>query len=343
MIVTGFDIGGAHLKVARAEQGRIVAARTLATPVWRGLDHLHAALDEAMPLCSAADRIAVTMTAELSDIFASRAAGVATLLDIVAQRLSAERVLVYGGRAGFLPPEAASAHTGDIASANWHASAALVAARRPDALFADMGSTTTDLVPVSGGTVAARGYTDAERLVTGELVYTGFVRSFVFALASKAPVAGRFVPLMNEYFASAADVHRILCVLDEADDLHPSADGQAKTIEASIARLARLVGLDAGDLDRADWTRLAAWFSEAQLRLVHDAALTAGHALPDDAPLVTAGIGRWQLSRLADRLGRPCVDFAALINADPSAADAASGAAPASAVALLVAGLWSKV
>ena len=95
---------------------------------------------------------------------------------------------------------------GDIASANWHATAALVARLTGEALFVDMGSTTTDIIPVRNGAVASEGYTDAERLMTGELVYTGFTRTFLFGVASSAPVRGRLTPLMNEYFASIADV-----------------------------------------------------------------------------------------------------------------------------------------
>ena len=78
---------------------------------------------------------------------------------------------------------------------------------------------------------------------------------------------------MNEYFASIADAHRILGVLDEADDRHPSADGKEKTVAGSIARLARMVGRDAADLLPGEWRDVAAWFSERQLRMVHDAAV----------------------------------------------------------------------
>ena len=160
----------------------------------------------------------------------------------------------------------------DVASANWHATAALVARLVGDALFVDMGSTTTDLIPVKAGAIANEGYTDAERLLTGELVYTGFTRTFLFGVASSAPVRGRLTPLMNEYFASIADAHRIIGVLDESDDKHPAADGKEKTVDGSIARLARMVGRDAADLTPPEWRDVACWFSEQQLRKVHDAA-----------------------------------------------------------------------
>ena len=79
---------------------------------------------------------------------------------------------------------------------------------------------------------------------TGELVYTGLVRSFVMAIAERAPFAGRWSPLINENFATMADVHRILGTLPEGADQMATADGRAKTVAASRARLARMVGRD---------------------------------------------------------------------------------------------------
>jgi probable H4MPT-linked C1 transfer pathway protein len=334
-IVTGFDIGGAHLKVARAEAGRIVAAATFATPLWLGLDRLDAGLTEAAALHANSDRLAFTMTGELSDIFRSREAGVAALIDRIGGHFSARDKLVYAGRSGFVPFDRAAGLAAEIASANWHATAALVAKVCGDALFADMGSTTTDLIPIRNGAVAHEGYTDAERLSTGELVYAGFTRSFLFAVAQSAPVRGRLTPLMNEYFASIADVHRILGVLDEADDRLPAADNREKTVTASIARLARVVGRDAAELTGTEWREVARWFSEQQLRSIHDAASRLAHKLAASAPIVGAGIGRWQLARLAERMERRFIDFAGIVPADDAMRREASAAAPAAAIALL--------
>ena len=72
-----------------------------------------------------------------------------------------------------------------------------------DALFVDIGSTTTDLMPVAMARCTHSGYTDAERLACGELVYTGMTRSFVMALATRAPFAGSWTTLAAEYFASS--------------------------------------------------------------------------------------------------------------------------------------------
>jgi probable H4MPT-linked C1 transfer pathway protein len=337
-IVAGFDVGGAHLKVVRAKAGRVVAASTLAMPLWQGLDRLTAALRECEPLYTGADLCAFTMTGELSDIFPSREEGVKALLARICEQFSTSEKLVYAGRKGFVGVDEAAEMPMDIASANWHATAALVAACLPEALFVDMGSTTTDILAVKNGEIAFEGYSDAERMLTGELVYTGFTRTFLFGVASSAPVRGRLTPVMNEYFASIADVHRILGVLDEADDKHATADGREKTVEGSVARMARLIGRDAAELSLREWRDVARWFSEQQLRTVHDAAVRVGAHLSEDAPIVGAGTGRWQIRRLAQRMERRFVDFAELISADDAVRNEASSAGPASAVALLASG-----
>ena len=70
--IIGWDIGGAHLKAARAENGRITRALTVACPLWQGLDQLDSAFAEARAAIGEANAHAVTMTGELCDAFASR-------------------------------------------------------------------------------------------------------------------------------------------------------------------------------------------------------------------------------------------------------------------------------
>lgn len=337
MSVVGWDIGGVHLKAARAEDGRIVAAVQIASPLRHGLDALVRAFGEAKARMGTPRLHAVTMTGELADTFVSRKEGVAQLADLAARELNDAPVRVYAGPTGFVAPEEAAARTAQVASANWHASAAFVARRCGTALFMDMGSTTTDIVPVRGGAVIARGYTDAERLSAGELVYTGLVRGFVMAAASRAPFAGAWTPLVNENFANMADVHRILGTLPDGADQMAPADGREKTIEASRARLARMVGRDAADADPTAWTALARWFAEAQMRGVMDAAMLvlSDAQLPTEAPVVTAGIGSAVMEKVGGRLGRPALRFEGLIEASPELAAAVSCCAPAAALALL--------
>ena len=329
----GWDIGGAHLKAARVENGRVVAAAQAATPLWQGLGSLDAAFADLAGRLGPAQAHGVTMTGELCDAFNSRRDGVVGLAEIAARHLGG--LGLYAGAAGFVPVEDAAAQAANIASANWRASAEAVALHAPDALFIDIGSTTTDLIPIVAGAVAAVGGDDASRLVAGELVYTGLTRSFVMAMAARAPFAGSWTPLMNEYFAAAADVRRVLGDLADDADLMASADGRDKSPAASRARLARMIGRDAAEAPDAAWERLAAWFAEAQLREVCDAAflrLSRGD-VPRQSPVVAAGAGEALAREVARRLGRDCLGFADLTGGGRDA----SLCAPAAAVALLLA------
>jgi (4-(4-[2-(gamma-L-glutamylamino)ethyl]phenoxymethyl)furan-2-yl)methanamine synthase len=332
-VVIGWDIGGAHLKAARARDGRVDAVIQAATPLWLGLDSLTAALEAIGAELGPADRHAITMTGELCDAFPSRRDGVVGLATIAAKALAPAVLSLYAGRAGFVELREAAAHAADIASANWHATAALIARRAPDALLIDIGSTTADLIPIAAGRIAAAGYTDAERLASGELVYTGMTRSFVMALVDRAPFRGAWTPLMNEYFASAADVHRILGDLPDGADKMATADGREKTVQASRARLARMIGREAEEGAASEWSGLAAFLAEAQIRQIADAASLrlSRDDVPLDAPVVAAGVGEAAAAEVARRLRRPCVGFSALIEGPPEA----SHCAPAVAVALL--------
>ena len=238
-----------------------------------------------------------------------------------------------------MPVADAAARAGDVASANWLATAALAARSVPAGLLADMGSTTTDLVPIAAGAPCPAGWTDAERLASGELVYTGLVRSFVFALADRVPFAGVWTPLAAEYFATSADVYRLLGELPEHADQMATADGREKTEAASRARLARMVGRDAAEATPAAWRALAAFLAEAQLHRITEAAmLVLSRAdLPADAPVIGTGCGRHVTRRLATRLGRSWRDFATLPALAGLDAETADQCAPAAAVALLAA------
>ena len=157
------------------------------------------------------------------------------------------------------------------------------------------------------------------------------------------PFAGRWTPLMNEWFATMADVHRILGQLPDGADMMDAADGREKTGAASRARLARMIGRDSFEADAAEWEALARFFAEAQLRDIMDAAalvLSRG-LLPSSAPIVGAGVGRGIIRGLAARLARPFIAFDDLIEAAQEARSKACDCAPASSVALLAAAQFS--
>jgi probable H4MPT-linked C1 transfer pathway protein len=334
-VVIGWDIGGVHLKAARAEDGRITKAAQYASPLRAGTERLQQALALARTEMGDAQHNVITMTGELADTFVSRQDGVEHLSMLAAREL--DNVSVYAGRAGYLRPDQVRDHTAEIASANWHACAALIASKRNNALFIDLGSTTTDVVPIVDGKVAARGYADSERLAAAELVYTGLVRGFLMATADRAPLRGAWTPLINENFATMADVHRILGTLPAGVDLMATADGREKTVEASRVRLARMLGCDASDADDATWTLAARWFAEAQMRAIADAAalVMSGAALTSAVPIVAAGIGLTVIEEVSRRLGCAHATFDELLDVEPDMRAAVCHCAPAAALASL--------
>src|SRR5215470_17165937 len=110
-IVIGWDIGGVHLKAARAESGRIVKAVQIAAPLREGVERLTNAFARAKAELGTAQRHVVTMTGELADTFTSRPEGVECLAMVAARELG-ETTSIYAGPAGYIRPEQARDHSG---------------------------------------------------------------------------------------------------------------------------------------------------------------------------------------------------------------------------------------
>ncbi len=334
-VVIGWDIGGVHLKAVRAEDGRIVKAAQYPSPLRSGTGLLKDAFVQAHKDMGRGDRNVVTMTGELADIFTGRQDGVEQLSSLAERML--ENVSIYAGPIGFVTGPDARQHSEQIASANWHASAAVIAKRRKTALFIDVGSTTTDVIPIAESKIVARGYTDLQRLAVGELVYTGLVRSFVMATARSAPLNGLWTTLINENFATMADVHRVLGTLPAGVDFMATADGREKSVPASRARLARMLGSDAANADSRTWNLLARWFAEAQIRAIVDAVMLVMSSCiaMSAAPVIAAGRGVGVVAEVARRLGLSWERFDELLEVVPEARDAVVHCAPAAALTAL--------
>ena len=278
------------------------------------------------------------MTGELADCFTDRGAGIAALVRAMAAQVPSRQLHVFAGRRGFVPVSSVAAAAAEIASANWLATAMYVATVRDEALLVDVGSTTADLVPVVGGEARTIGHDDFTRLAADELVYTGVTRTPLMSVAARAPFEGREVGLMAEHFATTADVYRLTDELPEHADLHPSADGGAKTVQGSARRVARMVGRDAASAPIEAWKGLAAFFADAQLERLVEAVtrVTTRSGLSAHAAVVGAGVGSFLARKLALRLGRPYVDFAALAPLAGARAEDVMACAPAFAVAHLL-------
>jgi probable H4MPT-linked C1 transfer pathway protein len=324
------DIGGANTKAARLEGGSL---RTVSRPfeVWRDRDALAVVLREVADELAArpADAVAVTMTAELSDAFRTKREGVGFVLDAAQGALGDGALSVLTTAGELVSVEAARARPWDVAAANWVATALAVAEAHPDALLVDVGSTTADVIPIVDGRVAASARDDLGRLLAGELVYTGVLRTNLAAIAPRVPVRGGWCPVSSEYFAISADVHVVLGHLaPEAYDC-PTPDGRPTTAAFARERIARLVCSDVEQLDDAEIDAIAAYLHGEQLRALEEAARRVQRALAPDAPVVLVGSGAFLGREVAARLGR------AVAEGPWSATDGEM--APAAALAALLA------
>jgi (4-(4-[2-(gamma-L-glutamylamino)ethyl]phenoxymethyl)furan-2-yl)methanamine synthase len=346
--VIGWDIGGAHAKACYLRHGRVLDVAQWACPLWMGLQHLDAALTQASarwPSWRNAVHV-VTMTGEMVDLFPDREAGVRGLVAHLAQELPS-LPLFYAGERGFCQAADAPGLWPAIASANWRASASWAARRLAGGLLVDIGSTTTDLIAFRGGKPLGSSLSDADRLASGELVYQGVVRTPLCALAPRILFRGRPLNVMNELFATTADIYRLTGELDPAHDQQPSADNGPKNDQGTQQRLARMLGQDARDAGDADWLAVAQAWRAAQVAELGGQLrrVAAAHALGDDAAFVAAGCGAFLLPDVlaaAGRAGAARRDFGA--DLIPMAPEAAAGAAewsrigaPSVAVALLFA------
>jgi (4-(4-[2-(gamma-L-glutamylamino)ethyl]phenoxymethyl)furan-2-yl)methanamine synthase len=324
------DIGGANTKAAWLDGESL---RTVSRPfeVWRDREALAAVLRDVAGEVAArpADAVAITMTAELSDAFRTKREGVAFVLDAAQDALGDRPLSVLTTAGELVSVAAARARPWDVAAANWVATALAVAKALPDALLIDVGSTTADIVPIADRRVAATGHNDLERLLAGELVYTGVLRTNLAAIAPRVPVPGGWCPVSSEYFAISADVHLVLGHLSpEAYDC-PTPDGRPTTAAFARERIARLVCSDVEQLDTAEIEAIAAYLHGEQLRQLEEAARRVQRTLAHDAPVVLVGSGAFIGREVAARLGRAVAD------GPWSAAD--SEMAPAAALAALLA------
>jgi (4-(4-[2-(gamma-L-glutamylamino)ethyl]phenoxymethyl)furan-2-yl)methanamine synthase len=334
----GWDIGGAHLKVASiGEKGKIEFVEQFASPLWQGIEQLETLLPKTIEqLPQGPLSHAFTITAELVDIFKDRQEGINTLIEICEKNFGS-KIFLYAAGKGLLGLASAKDQISQIASANWHASAVYTASLIESGLFIDVGSTTTDIIPFNNKELNNRGLDDQSRLRFDELVYTGVVRTTLMSLTNKVPFEGEWQNIAAENFATTADIYRILDKLEESDDLMESADGGSKDINGSMRRLARMLGTDSiTSNERLRWHKVAEYFEEIQLQMLTNSVLRVLSNSPaSGSKIIGAGAGRFLIKKIAQRINVPYVEFSDLCDSDFGLQHKCNVCAPAVAIAQL--------
>ena len=295
--VIGLDIGGANLKAVHSDG----CVRCEPFALWERPSELPAALRSLLDALPSANRLAITMTGELCDCFATKAEGVNTILDAVSAATDPTRVRVFQTDGRFVSIDAARAEFMKTAAANWMALATLAARECGRGLLIDIGSTTTDIIPLRTAAAVPRGRTDPERLATGELVYSGVRRTPLCALIRKVPWRGGHCRVAAELFATTLDVYLHTGDLPENPDDCSTADHRPATKAAARARLARMICADQTLVSDADVDAIVATVVQAQLDVLRSAcgevSKTLGSA-PDT--IVVSGSGEFLTERLLD-------------------------------------------
>ncbi len=297
MNIIGLDVGGANIKITDLNHD----ARSVPFALWKQKEDLAETLKNAIAKYPQADRIAVTMTGELADCFASKAEGVRFITQEVVKAACKTPVSIWQTAGEFVSPPIAIEFPLLTAASNWHALAtwAARATASSSGLLIDIGSTTADIIPLKQGLPASIGLTDFERLRAGELVYTGGKRTPLCALARSIMLDGKEIPLAAEFFATTRDLYQILKILPEDPSDCDTADARPADFSHASQRIAKMVCCDAIELGPDRIHNIAEQLAEHQLAMLKQAArqvLTQLSYQPQH--IISSGSSEFLVSRL---------------------------------------------
>jgi hypothetical protein len=303
--VLGLDIGGANLKAAHTSG----PAFSRPFPLWKRPHDLANEIRQLIADLPAADRVAVTMTGELCDCFPTSRAGVLHILDALEVALPTASMQIWRTDGKFANLETARADPRPCAAANWLALATYAGRFAPlgPALVVDIGSTTTDLVPLADGIPIPKARTDPKRLKAGELVYTGVRRTPACTLMGTGGAA--------EFFATTLDVYLLLDKIAENARDTDTADGRPATRDGAHSRLARMLCGDAETIARNATLALA-----KRLALIQRQAIDRAARRFTFRALILSGVGEFLARDVFGDFAGPVVSLAEKLGPERSAA-----------------------
>ena len=305
----GLDIGGAHLKACLIKNDKILKlskVELFKTPIWESRNTLVSALKKIAKKWAVVEdvQINIAMTAEMTDCFKNRREGVRKILSIINKTFSFEKLKIYSTN-GLKDFNITFKNYKEIASSNWHATADTLSKIERNCFLIDIGSTTTDIIPIQFGNILSpTSSTDFSRLQKGELVYLGVCRTSLSSIRSQLLFRSKMTNIMRENFASTADLFRLTKQLNPKYDLYPTFDGKDKTRFATRQRLARLIGLDTDDVTVEEINALAQQIKQIFVSEIIEnlKKVRFQYNMSSKTPIIITGSGKFLAKEIRNQL-----------------------------------------
>jgi probable H4MPT-linked C1 transfer pathway protein len=340
--ILGLDIGGANTKAAyiKTQKGVIIDAQIIVEyfPVWKNPQNLVQVLQKIRDnIGDKIDAVGVTMTAELSDAYQTKREGVEHILSCVREVFSDLPIYALNTDSQLKLLKDAIATPLMVAAANWVATGWLVLQYFENCVVVDVGSTSTSIIPIIGGKLAVQGKTDLDKLIVGELVYTGSLRTNLATIVQRVPIRKAVSTVSSELFALSGDVHLILGNIKSEQYTNETADCKGTTRREALIRLARLICADIEMLTEKELAGIAQYVYEKQIQQITTGLSRVYNRVKNVAstkvPVLISGLGKDFLAcKAAEQAG---VDI--ILDLGELLPDKVSLAVPAVGVALMTA------
>ncbi|MDR2830302.1 MAG: H4MPT-linked C1 transfer pathway protein [Methanobrevibacter sp.] len=307
MKIAGFDIGGANTDLAVidfSENGKIenISVNFEYLPMWSDNHRLGNVLLNLIKENNDLDDIdgvGISMTGELVDAYTKKEEGV---LDISKKVIATFNIPVgFVGLDKFLTYNEVLINPSKIAAANWIATSAIISEIDENCIFIDTGSTTTDIIPIKNGKECSKGRSDFERLSTGELVYTGILRTNLSSFLRKVELNGKEYTVASELFATTADIYNVLGKIYKEDYSCSTSDGAGKSKMESMIRISRVLCGDMDILSKEDILAISKFTHEKQTEQIAEGLKKVSKRENIDK-VVTTGLGGEILGKEATKL-----------------------------------------
>jgi probable H4MPT-linked C1 transfer pathway protein len=295
--VIGLDIGGANTKLASSD-GKVTELHYL--PLWKNTTLCLVLKEIAERLRP--EKVALVMTGELADCFEDKEQGIRFIKGAVETTFGAGNTFCINSKGMF---QDGNENLRELAAANWAASARLIGKEIGDCLFVDMGSTTSDIIPIISGEHRA-GHTDFERLLRSELVYAGVLRTNLATILEKVKLGENWCRVSSELFATTGDVYLLLGKIEEANFTCEPADGAGRKKIDAMRRIARLVCADLSEISEAEIYKIVNQVKEKQISVLKEAIFEVAKR-NGLKTVVVAGLGEFLITEAAENLGFECI------------------------------------